>query len=110
MIQCQDCEYFSRGPDGEIAFGCDPFANIKEAECLAKWQLIKTNQMVAAYQATLDYYHRLAPLQERMFKVMEHELDGMDESDKWKVHDDDYDGVDDEQADDDGWKDPGEGP
>ena len=91
MIQCADCEYFQRGSVGEFSFSCDPFQNIKEPECLAKWQLIKTNQMVASYQATLDYYRRLAPMQEKMFKVMERELDDMDESEKWKTEDDDED-------------------
>lgn len=87
MIQCKDCEFFKRDENGQIAFGCDPFGNIKEPECLVKWQLIKTNQMVAAYQATLEYYHKLAPMQEKMFKVMERELDDMNEAEKWKVDD-----------------------
>ena len=47
--------------------------------------------MVEAYQATLQYYRKLAPLQERMFKHVERELDDIDESDKWKM-----DGEDDE--------------
>ena len=89
MIQCKDCEFFKRSEDGQIAFACDPFGNIKEPECLVKWHLIKTNQMVAAYQATLEYYHKLAPMQEKMFKVMERELDDMNEAEKWKVDDED---------------------
>ena len=91
MIQCKDCEYFKHGVNGEIAFGCDPFTNIKEPECLAKWQLIKINQMVAGYQATLRYYERFAPMQEKMFKLMETEIDEMSETDKWKSPDDDDD-------------------
>ena len=87
MIQCQDCEFYERGPNGEAGFRCDPFGNIKEPECLAKWQLIKINQMVATYQATLQYYQKLAPMQEKMFKVMEREIDDMSEADKWKVED-----------------------
>ena len=67
---------------------CDPFSNVKEPECLTKWQLIKINQMVAGYHATLNYYRKLAPMQEKMFKVMERELDGMSESDQWKIADD----------------------
>jgi len=85
MIQCESCEFFRRGTDGEVSFSCDPFRNVKEPECLAKWQLIKINQMVASYQATLDYYRRLAPMQEKMFKVMERELDDMNEAEKWKT-------------------------
>jgi len=85
MIQCKDCEFFHRGKGGEISFACDPFANIKEVECLTKWQLIKINQMVAGYHATLEYYRKLAPMQEKMFKVMERELDDLNEAEKWKV-------------------------
>lgn len=91
MIQCENCELFRRSEDGEVSFACDPFTNIKEPECLAKWQLIKINQMVASYQATLSYYQKLAPMQEKMFKVMERELDDMSETDKWKVDDDEDD-------------------
>jgi hypothetical protein len=85
MIQCKDCEFFHRSASGEITFACDPFNNVREPECLAKWQLIKINQMVASYQATLDYYRRLAPMQEKMFKVMERELDDINEADRWKI-------------------------
>jgi hypothetical protein len=89
MIQCKDCEHFHRGENGEISFSCDPFNNIKEPECLTKWQLIKINQMVAGYQATLRYYERFAPMQEKMFKLMENEIDDMSESEKWKTSDED---------------------
>ncbi|MCD6304224.1 MAG: hypothetical protein J7M21_04605 [Planctomycetes bacterium] len=87
MIQCEQCEFYHRGENGEVTFSCDPFRNIKEPECLAKWQLIKINQMVAAYQATLAYYHKLAPMQEKMFKVMQREIDDMNEAEKWKIDD-----------------------
>ncbi len=87
MIQCKQCEFFHQGPDGEIGFRCDPFSTIKEPECLAKWQLLKINQMVASYQATLDYYRKLGPMQEKMLKVVQHELDEMNEGEKWKVSD-----------------------
>ncbi|HUT56459.1 MAG TPA: hypothetical protein VNA25_01140 [Phycisphaerae bacterium] len=85
MIQCQDCEHFHRGPDGQISFSCDPFSTVKEPECLTKWHLLKINQMVATYQATLEYYRKLAPMQEKMLKVVQRELEDMDESEKWKV-------------------------
>jgi len=95
MIQCKDCEFCIRGPAGQIGFQCDPFSTIKEPECLTKWQLLKIDMqlakldaMVRAYQATLDFYRRLAPMQEKMFRHMEREIDEMDESDSWKA---DYD-------------------
>ncbi len=101
MIQCSECEFFQRGPDGQVAFRCDPFTNIKEPECLAKWQLIKINQMVASYQGTLNYYRKLAPMQEKMFKFMEREIEDISEADKWKVDEEDEYGL---GADD--WKEP----
>ncbi len=106
MIQCIDCELFKRQDSGEVSFACDPFTNVKEPECLAKWQLIKINQMVAGYQATLDYYRKLAPLQEKMFKVVEREIDEMSEGEKWRIADDseEPDGdIDGEETEDRKW-------
>ena len=107
MIQCIDCEYFHKNDHGEIALRCDPFGTVREPECLTKWQLIKVSQMVAGYQATLDYYRRLAPMQEKMFKVMEREIDEMSEAEKWKVADaESPDGAeeDDDFGTDDDWR------
>lgn len=92
MIQCRDCELFSRGPEGQMAFRCDPFTNIKEPECLAKWQILRTaelgqrmERMVTAYEATLQIYKRLEPLQEKMFRHMEREIEDLDEGESWKL-------------------------
>lgn len=91
MIHCQDCEHFIRGPGGQVGFRCDPFSTIKEPECLIKWQLLKMeaqlaklDAMVRAYQATLDIYNRLAPLQEKMMRHMEREIEDAEEADSWK--------------------------
>lgn len=108
MIQCKDCELFQKSDTGEVSFRCDPFTNIKEPECLAKWQIIRINQMVSSYQATLNYYRKLAPMQEKMFKVMERELDDMSEAENWKVDDDQDDDADADLGLDDGkddWRD-----
>ncbi len=96
MIQCSDCEFFHRASNGTVTFQCDPFSNIKEPECLVKWQLLKLDTMVRSYQATLQMYERLAPMQEKMFRHMEREIDEMDESESWRdsLRDDD-DGEDD---------------
>jgi len=98
MLQCSECEYFVRGKDGQVGFRCDPFATIKEPECLIKWQLIKSSEtarqmerMVKAYEATIQMYERLAPLQEKMFRHMEREIDDYDESESWKLGPDDED-------------------
>ena len=94
MIHCKDCQHFHRSESGEISFSCDPFSNIVEPECLAKWQLIKINQMVASYQATVAFYQRIAPMQEKMFRVIEREVEDLDESEKWKTTEDDKDNDD----------------
>ena len=93
MLQCKECEFCSIDANGTPELHCDPFTNIKEAECLVKWQLKKLDTMVKAYLSTVEMYRRLAPLQERMFKHMERELDDADETDAWKfgLGDDDED-------------------
>ena len=100
MIQCKDCEFFETAPDGSFQFKCNPFENIKEPECLMKWQLVKLDVMVRAYMSTIQHYKKLAPMQEKMMKAMERELDEMDEGESWK-----YGGTDaneeDEEAEDD---------
>lgn len=100
MIHCSQCEFFVRGPGGQVGFKCDPFSTIKEPECLVKWQLIKIDMMVRAYQATLEMYKRLAPLQEKMFRHMEQEIDDINEADRWKYGPEDEDDEEDEEP----WK------
>ncbi len=91
MLHCQDCEFFRRGPGGAPLLTCDPFSNIKEPECLEKWQLVQLMTISRSHQATLDMYQRLAPLQEKMFKHLEREIDENDEADRWKFDGDDED-------------------
>ena len=88
MIQCKDCEFCQMSPDGRRTFKCDPFTNIKEAECIAKWQLIRLDMLVASYQEMLKFQGKFAPLQDKIFKYMQRELDDMSESDQWKIDDD----------------------
>jgi hypothetical protein len=108
VIQCGDCEFFGRGSEGQMSFRCDPFANIKESDCLAKWQILRTvellqkvERMVAAYEATLAVYKRLEPLQEKMFRRMEKEIEQMEEGDSWKGDEDANDAADGDDDDDD---------
>jgi len=89
MLQCQNCEFFQQGPDGAPLLTCDPFGSIKEPECLLKWQLAQLTVIAKSHQATLDMHKRLAPLQEKMFKHMEREIDEVDEADRWKLDDED---------------------
>lgn len=108
MIQCKDCEYFDRGPGGQMGFRCDPFGTVKEPECLVKWQLLRTSELlqkverlVAAYEATLSIYKKLEPLQEKMFRHMEREIDDVEEADSWKYGEDE-EGEEDLKGNDEG--------
>ncbi len=89
MIQCEACEFFNRRPDGTPELACDPFATIKEPECLAKWHLLKLSVVANSHEATLRFHRRLAPLQERLFRHMEREIEDVDEADAWKRTDED---------------------
>lgn len=96
VIQCKDCEFFSRGPGGAPRLACDPYSTIKEPECLLKWQLIELQMMSRSHQATLDMYRKFAPLQEKMFRHMEREIDEAEEGERWK-----YDESEDDEDSDD---------
>ena len=43
--------------------------------------------LVASYQGILKWQGKFAPLQEKIFKYMQQELDDMDESNRWKIDD-----------------------
>jgi hypothetical protein len=96
MLQCRSCEFYHEAPDGSPQLACNPFATIKEPECLLKWQLIQLNLIARSHQATLDMYQRLAPLQEKMFKHMEREIDEADEGERWKYGDEEGEAEDDD--------------
>jgi len=93
MIQCKDCQLCEIGPDGRKTFKCDPFENIKEPECLAKWQLLRLDMLVASYRSMLGMQQKLAPMQDKILKYVKRELDDLDESDSWKVEEDEPDEV-----------------
>lgn len=84
MIQCKDCEFCEMGPDGRRSFKCDPFTNIKETECIAKWQLIRLDMLLASYQGMLQWYGKLGPIQDKLIKYMQKEINEIDESEEWK--------------------------
>ena len=85
MLQCKDCELFETASDGRRIFKCDPFINVKEPECIAKWQLIRLDMLVASYQGMLKWYEKLAPLQDKIFKYMQREIEDINESENWKL-------------------------
>ncbi len=90
MIQCKDCEYFSQDEQGHRTFKCDPFTNIKEPECLQKWQILRLDYLISQYQAMIASQQKMAPMQDKIIKYVKRELDDIDEADRWKTDDDDY--------------------
>ena len=84
MIQCKDCEFCQMGADGQVSLKCNPFTNIREPECLVKWQLLRLDLMTRAYMMTVAEYRKLAPLQEKLYRRMSREMDEMDDNDSWK--------------------------
>ncbi len=87
MIQCKDCEFCEIGPGDKRTFKCDPFTNIKEPECIAKWQLIRLDMLLASYQGMLKWYGKMAPLQDKIIQFMQREINELDEADQWKLDD-----------------------
>ena len=85
MIQCKDCEFCEIGQNGMRNFKCDPFLNIKEPECIAKWQLIRLDMLVASYQGMTKWYGKLAPLQDKLITYMQREINELDETENWKL-------------------------
>jgi hypothetical protein len=41
--------------------------------------------LLASYQGMLKWYGKLAPLQDKIFKYMQREINELDEADSWKV-------------------------
>jgi hypothetical protein len=89
MIQCVQCELCEIGPDGRRIFKCDPFSNIKEPECVTKWQLIRLDMLLSSYQGTIRWQKEMEPLQRKMMKYVEREINDIDESEKWKIDEED---------------------
>jgi hypothetical protein len=88
MIQCTQCELCEIGPDGRRVFKCDPFSNIKEPECVGKWQLIRLDMLLVSYQSMMRWQREMEPMQRKMMKYVEREMNDIDESDKWKIDED----------------------
>ncbi len=97
MIQCKDCEFCQIDADSRRNFTCDPFINIKEPECIAKWQLIRLDMLLASYQGMLKWQGKLAPLQDKIIKYMQREINELDDTESWKIDGDDDDDDEDEQ-------------
>jgi hypothetical protein len=94
MIQCTDCEFYEQAPEGRKMFKCDPFVNIKEPECLSKWQILRLDMLLSRYQGVISQQQQMAPMQSKIMRYIERELDDLDESDKWKLSEDDQPNTD----------------
>jgi hypothetical protein len=57
---------------------------------------MKIDVLVRSYQATLSFYQKLAPLQEKMLKHIEREIEDIEDSDRWKYKEDEPDATDDD--------------
>jgi hypothetical protein len=42
---------------------------------------------VASYHTMLQWYQKMAPMQNKLFKYMEREINEMNEAENWKVED-----------------------
>ena len=89
MIQCTECEFFEIDANGRKTLKCDPCKNIKEPECLAKLQLFRLDMLIVGYQSMLASQRKLGPVQDKLLKYVQRELEDMDEAESWKVDDDD---------------------
>jgi len=87
MIQCKDCEYYKESENGQRIFECDPFGNIKEPECLMKWQLLRLDLLLTHQRAILASQQKMAPMQDKIFKYIKRELDDIEDADRWKTED-----------------------
>jgi hypothetical protein len=43
--------------------------------------------LLASFQRMVKFQNKLAPLQDKILKYMQHEIEDLDEADRWKVDD-----------------------
>lgn len=98
MIQCTECEFYEEGPGGEVRFKCNPFATVKEPECVTKHQLLRLDMMTRAYLSLVAEYKKLAPLQQKLYRHMSREVDEMEEADRWKYGEEEDEGEGEEES------------
>lgn len=91
MIQCRDCEFYEATPDGRRIFKCDPFNDIKEPECLLKWQLLRLDMLLSGYRGMTAWQEKMAPMQDTILKYIKREIEDIDESEKWKFNEEEDD-------------------
>lgn len=64
-----------------------------------KWQLMRLDMLLSTQEALFRNNEKLAPLQDKLIRYVEKEIDDIDDADSWKYGDedidDDYDDEDD---------------
>jgi hypothetical protein len=48
--------------------------------------------LVASYKGMLKWYEKLAPLQDKIFKYMKREIEDINESERWRLDDEEGEG------------------
>lgn len=79
MIQCKDCELYK---DGQTT--CDPAVNIKEPECLLKWQLLILDNLDRRIEQSNAFTLRMMPRIEKLLEAQERASAGEEDADSWK--------------------------
>ena len=93
MIQCAECELYEVDQQGRRIFRCDPFTNIKEPHCLAKWQLLRLDMLLTTYHSMTAWQQKVAPMQDKILKYIKRELEDIDEAERWKFNGEDDDNL-----------------
>lgn len=103
-MNCEDCELYDPDPLGNPGFRCDPFNNFKEEACVHKWQVFLLGQLLANYESASNFQRRIAPLQEKMFKMVSREVEDFEEGESWKQSDDEDGDDEDDDSNEEPWR------
>ena len=59
---------------------------------------VAVDALVANHRGLLSWYERMAPLQDKIFKFVQREMDDIDETERWKLSDQDEDSPQDDYS------------
>ncbi len=64
---------------------------------MQKWQLLRLDMMVSGFQSMRMFQQKMEPMQDKLYKYVQRELDDIEDADSWKFMDDleDEDGPED---------------
>ena len=84
MVQCIDCRYGKKMPNGTIRLSCDASRNIVEPECLTKWMLVSLRNIETMQGLAIKLTGGMLPMQA---KVLQHncaQIDELQKGENWK--------------------------